>query len=900
MSKVDNFRTNQLYALIDNKALRKERQAKKLSVGSVISVDEAQTYNEEGYAIYWTPNTMKKISKLTEHTDDNVTHLNFFFVDIDFIDPLTQEKYTEDKRSELQGLKNDKMNELLDCSLRPTMIVETKNGVQAYWRCAQVPANESNVEKYKRVQKGLVDFFGGDDNAMNRSRFLRYPNYNHLKDPNKPYRIRLVYTADDLSTYSTDQMLQAFPIKTAPVKEEKKVIVKEVKLSTKKDSTTLTIEEAKERVKPYLKQYIESKYGVDASPKHKFSCITPNHNDSTPSMEYFEDSNKVFCYGCDTSWDFLDLIASENGLDVKRDFITVLEKACNICGYKLDKDKKTNSPKTKEKPIEKAKKEEEPEEEKVNYNEYFESLPYATSDTTTYLTDRGLSDSIIKRYDIRYDSQCERFFGEPAIIFPRGSYSYNARTVKTDAPKDKRYRRNEGHADIFNMDALEGLKPIVITEGEIDSMSVIEASNNRVDSIALGGVTFHRKFIKYLEEEEFSDIQYPLIIALDNDKAGDKGAEKFTDALTKLNIPFIIANLQGDKCKDINEALLNDRGTLESNIDKVLKECVSMLYTNDITKNKGLKKELAPASSYLADFELHIKERAKTDVIPTGYPMLDEILDGGLRTGLYFIGAPPSLGKTTFCLQMADQIAKSGNDVIFFSLEQSKDELISKSLSRETLMQCNGDTRNAKTAIGISSYKRYENYSQRELELIDLAKKRYSDYARHIHIFEATEQVGVHEIRKQVETLLKFKRPLSPEGYKPVVFIDYLQILKPADIKADEKKNNDIAITELKRISRDYSLTVIGISSYNRDNYKRKANMSAFKETGSIEYGCDVLMGLQLEGIGGENYDENELKSESVRRMELAILKNRNGALPRQNLLYEFHTMFNFYDERPM
>ena len=75
--------------------------------------------------------------------------------------------------------------------------------------------------------------------------------------------------------------------------------------------------------------------------------------------------------------------------------------------------------------------------------------------------------------------------------------------------------------------------------------------------------------------------------------------------------------------------------------------------------------------------------------------------------------------------------------------------------------------------------------------------------------------------------------------------------------------------------------------------------MASFKETGSIEYSCDVLMGLQLEGIGAENYDEGELKSSDVRKIELVILKNRNGALPKENLHYEFHTMFNFFDERP-
>ena len=50
---------------------------------------------------------------------------------------------------------------------------------------------------------------------------------------------------------------------------------------------------------------------------------------------------------------------------------------------------------------------------------------------------------------------------------------------------------------------------------------------------------------------------------------------------------------------------------------------------------------------------------------------------------------------------------------------------------------------------------------------------------------------------------------------------------------------------ELKRLSRDYKLPLIGISSFNRDSYTEAVSMKSFKESGAIEYSSDVLMGLQ-------------------------------------------------------
>ena len=166
----------------------------------------------------------------------------------------------------------------------------------------------------------------------------------------------------------------------------------------------------------------------------------------------------------------------------------------------------------------------------------------------------------------------------------------------------------------------------------------------------------------------------------------------------------------------------------------------------------------------------------------------------------------------------------------------------------------------------------------------------YGKYAEKIYISEGVGNIGVDQIRNTI------KEHILYTGNIPIVIVDYLQILAPYSERATDKQNTDKAVMELKRISRDYKLPVIGISSFNRANYKEAVTMEAFKESGAIEYSSDVLIGLQLKGAGGANFDANEAKAKNPREIELVILKNRNGQTGGK-LSYNYYPMFNYYEE---
>lgn len=282
-------------------------------------------------------------------------------------------------------------------------------------------------------------------------------------------------------------------------------------------------------------------------------------------------------------------------------------------------------------------------------------------------------------------------------------------------------------------------------------------------------------------------------------------------------------------------------------------------------------------------------EFANTSAISTGFSNLDRLLDGGLYPGLYVAGAITSLGKTTFVLQIADAIAGAGHDVLIFSLEMSKYELIAKSLSRISKRK---DDNNGKTAREIlcgkwinpdapAEFAREVNY------LLDI----YAPVAGNVYIVEGCFTMDVEIIGKRV------MRHIKLTGKKPVVVVDYLQILAPLNDRYTDKQNVDRSVVELKRLSRDCGLPVITVSSFNRESYTVKASIAAFKESGAIEYTSDVLIALQLADLKNNPKPEEiaEAKQRDPREIELAVIKNRHGQCGEAR--FKYYPKFNLFKE---
>ena len=432
--------------------------------------------------------------------------------------------------------------------------------------------------------------------------------------------------------------------------------------------------------------------------------------------------------------------------------------------------------------------------------------------------------------------------------------------------------------NVFNLQALKTAKtPVFIVEGVLDALSIIEAGG---EAVPLEGVE-----ISSLRLQDNKPAQ-PLILALDNDTAGRTGTEKAEEVLKELNIKYYVFDPYNGR-KDANELLQADPEALRRNVAEGMK-------LPEREADADREKYLQTASlNHLQAFINGIAESVNTEYQPTGFNKLDEILGGGLYEGLYFVGALPSLGKTTLVTQIADHIAQAGRDVLIFSLEMARAELMAKSISRLTLLDVLDSKKGlnlAKTDRGITTGSRYKLYSREERDIIQRAIQKYSTYAGHVYIHEGIGDIGANYIRETV------KQHITYTGNTPVVIVDYLQILAPYNDRASDKQNTDKAVLELKRISRDYKLPIVGVSSLNRENYNEKISMRAFKESGAIEYGCDVLIGLQLKGAGDKGFNVDTEMKKNPRTIQALILKNRHGSRG-DTIEFEYYTLFNYFRE---
>lgn len=526
-----------------------------------------------------------------------------------------------------------------------------------------------------------------------------------------------------------------------------------------------------------------------------------------------------------------------------------------------------------------------------DYSSFFKEA-HAHIKETDYWEKRGLSEEVVDRFKLgyaagwRHPKVSQTVPLSPRLIIPTSPYSYIARDTRADLTKEQeQYCKSKvGSVHIFNSKALQtATKPIFLTEGEIDALAIMSAGG---EAVGLGGSNNSKPFIAMLEGNRPEKPAQPIVIALDNDAAGERAAQEVEEGLSRLGIPHYRQNLYGDS-KDAGEAIIKDKAALIAAMETAYSMADAALQAE---REAYLKTNTA---HYLQRFIDGISESVDTPCISTGFSNLDLVLDGGLYEGLYIIGAISSLGKTTLITQIADQIAGDGTDVLIFSLEMARNELIAKSISRHTLIKAFKDgigIANAKTARGITTGKRYINYSQTERALITSAIKEYGEYAENIYISEGIGDIGAEQIRDTVETHIRFT------GRRPVVIIDYLQILAPYNDRATDKQVVDKAVLELKRISRDSKVPLIAISSFNRANYKEAVTMEAFKESGAVEYSSDVLIGLQLKGAGGKDFNSTEEKKRDPREIELVILKNRNGRVG-DKVPLQYYPLFNYFKE---
>lgn len=639
------------------------------------------------------------------------------------------------------------------------------------------------------------------------------------------------------------------------------------------------------------------------------ACDSGTHENGT-GLGWFtrDDGKKILkCQACGRTYDIIDLIQFVH----KVDYNNALEIGASLLGknYHYEAKETKQSPAIKRTEgdrttMTKTDAENTEELEKTNYSSFYEEC--TKRENFSYLLSRGISIETQKRYRVGYDPNWVNPVGKfkapsERCIIPISDYGYLARSIsKEDSSTSKLSVGSK--APLFNQESLRTEDVVFIVEGEIDALSCIEVGKQ---AIALSGAANQGGLVKALSKM----IERPaIVLLLDSDAPGKREQAKLLRKLEEINVACISGELS-EADKDPNNALQTDREAFSRYLD--------ILYV------KALEKAgLTVSTSQFINELFYDRNRSKGFEAKTGFECFDKERSnffGGLHEGLYCIGAISSLGKTTFCLQLADQIAERGTDVIFFSLEQSRKELMSKSISRYTaiISKKEGLSRYAKTNMDILHPKKqtsslFKDREEKDSEaILNQAIEQYREAAKNLYIVEGTYRGHRVDIPAIVGIV---KDHIDRTGRRPVVFIDYLQMISLGlDSKKTDKQLTDSSVFELKSLSRTYGIPVIAISSFNRENYTEPVSMQSFLSSSGIEYSSDILIGLQYSGMA---YDPTKDSSEKGRKervrgivenarwsldkrfeegldIELVCLKNRNGNTFTANFnLVAWHSLY--------
>ncbi|MBD1863296.1 MULTISPECIES: replicative DNA helicase [Trichocoleus] len=298
-----------------------------------------------------------------------------------------------------------------------------------------------------------------------------------------------------------------------------------------------------------------------------------------------------------------------------------------------------------------------------------------------------------------------------------------------------------------------------------------------------------------------------------------------------------------------------------SELVKILDQSEQKVFS--ITQDRP-QQGLVPTSDILTDTFSDIESRSLGMVMPgiaCGFYDLDAMTQGFQRSDLVIVAGRPSMGKTSFVLNIARNISAFHKlPVAVFSLEMSKEQLVYRLLSSESRIE--------------SGRLRSGRISQTEWEPLGHAISTLSQLNVYI---DDTPDISVTEMRSK-------SRRLQAENGKPLglILIDYLQLMEGSG--SDNRVQELSKVTRgLKGLARELGVPVIALSQLSRgveSRTNKRPMMSDLRESGSIEQDADLIMMIYR-----DEYYNPDTPDRGI--AEVIITKHRNGPVGTVKLLFE-------------
>lgn len=511
------------------------------------------------------------------------------------------------------------------------------------------------------------------------------------------------------------------------------------------------------------------------------------------------------------------------------------------------------------------------------------------ADALEYLHRRGIDDTAIEHFKLgfaqswKHSSWKGSGWIENRIIIPRSSSCFSARKIRDTGNGSPKYAIEGSMKTLFNAGCLQDTDnsiPIVIVEGELDAVSVWQTGHNEV--IGLGSKTNGGLFVSQAKQAKAKSPGAVYILALDADEEGQKEQQKIAAGLEQAGILYIDADTAElyDGAKDASEAAQKDA-------DGLVKRLIA-LYDKGYQLRADSSLQAADSVEAVSAFLQKIRTRAY-EPIPTGIADLDAALGGGfVRQTVVTLAAAPGAGKTTLCQQLLESMAQKGAaNILYFNLEMSTEQMLSRSLSRETGYQ------------QLDILRGYSWSIEQEEDITIAAAKYQREVAPHI-AYNPPDKDGksgsaiYQDILESMKMQAELRKQSDP-GRQLIVCIDYLQLLSDRDKRADAAEIIKRSLKAFKDFSITYDAVVIAIMAQNRiANDKGTATMSGGRDSSATEYTGDMMLTLTYGAVADGSYKDPEAMATAVRAgQEDSSIFNKRCITVVKNRLYD--TRNNIY-----
>ena len=265
--------------------------------------------------------------------------------------------------------------------------------------------------------------------------------------------------------------------------------------------------------------------------------------------------------------------------------------------------------------------------------------------------------------------------------------------------------------------------------------------------------------------------------------------------------------------------------------------------------------------------KLHMRKDDSVTGVSSGFKQLDELTSGFQDGDFIVIAARPSMGKTAFSLDLARHASMNYNiPVAYFSLEMASMAIAMRLISSDARLDLH------KLRSG--------RLADRDWQKVSLSTSKLSDMPFYI---DDTGTLGIMDLRARVR-MLKQQHDIG------IVFIDYLQLMKPPPAGSREQEVAKIS-RALKGLARELNIPVVAMSQLSRAVEQRgedaRPQLSDLRDSGAIEQDADVVMFIHRNLYRKDREDEDEELEPEDNTAEIIVRKQRNGPMGTIRLTFQ-------------